>query len=110
MAVGGFDQPFDLGAVQTLHRSAALAWSFQTELAACLFDHMLGLVVGQVMLPPKLGRLSSDIAQGVRFMVLTANLTAPGSGFAARHDSGYAKKFGVCSFCEQPFRATILNI
>ena len=46
MAIGGFDQPFDLGAIQSFHRSAALARRFQGEFPSCLFDDVFGLVVG----------------------------------------------------------------
>jgi hypothetical protein len=63
MAIGGFNQPFDFGAIQSFYGSSALARSFETEFAARLFDYMLGLVVGQVMLAPKLDRLAGDILQ-----------------------------------------------
>ena len=82
MDIGGFDKPF--------YRPAAFAWCFQPEFPACLFDHMLGLVVAQVVLAPELGRFSSDFPQGVRFLVLTANFLIPGTGKTAWHDSEYA--------------------
>ena len=59
-AIGGFDQPFDLVAVQTFHRPAALARRFQTEFTARLFDDMFGLVIIQVMFAPELGCLAGD--------------------------------------------------
>ena len=64
--IGGFDQPFDLGSVQPFYRPAAFAWCFQPEFPACLFDHMLGLVVAQVVLAPELGRFSGDFPQGFK--------------------------------------------
>ena len=100
MAVSGFDQPFDLGAIQSFDRPAALARRFQPQFTARLFDHVFGLVISQVMLAPNLGRLKGGIAQGVRFLVLTANFVVPGTGFAALRIPGYAGKFAVCSFCE----------
>ena len=45
MAVGGFDQPFDLVALQMFHRPAALARRFQTEFTPRLFDDVFGLVI-----------------------------------------------------------------
>ena len=60
MAIGGFDQPFDLVTVQTFHRPAALARRFQTEFMARLFDDVFGLVIIQVMLAPELGCLAGD--------------------------------------------------
>ena len=62
------------------------------------------------MLAPKFGCLSGDISQGVRSLVLTANFTAPGTGFLAWHVLGYAGKFAVCSFCEQWMLSAIISI
>ena len=90
MDIGGFDKPFDLDPLQPFYRPAAFAWCFQPEFPACLFDHMLGLVVAQVVLAPELGRFSSDFPQGVRFLVLTANFLIPRTGKTAWHDSEYA--------------------
>ena len=101
MAIGGFDQPLNLGAIQSFHRPAAFAWRCQPQLMTRLFDNVFGLVISQVVFAPKLGCLTGDIPQGVRFLLLTANFMAPGTGFAAWHAPAYARKFGVCSFCEQ---------
>jgi hypothetical protein len=43
MAIGGFDHPFDLGAIQSFHRPAALARRCQPQLTARLF-HTVCLV------------------------------------------------------------------
>lgn len=70
MVVGTFDQALDLDAVQSFHGSTTLSWGLDAEFAAGLFNHMLGLVIGQVMLPPKLGRLPGDLGQRVRSMLI----------------------------------------
>ncbi len=89
MDIGGFDQLFDLDPVQSFHRPAAFACRFQPKVPACLFDHMLGLVVAEVVLAPELGCFSGNFPHGVRFLVLTANFLLPGTGSAAWHASAY---------------------
>ena len=61
MAIGGFDHPFDLGAIQSFHRPAALARRCQPQLTARLFHTVFSLVISQVVFAPKLGGLTGDI-------------------------------------------------
>src|SRR4051795_11214305 len=50
------DQPFHFRFVKTVYRSPASPWRLQFETPACLLHHVLGLVIRQMVLPPKLGR------------------------------------------------------
>jgi hypothetical protein len=71
------------------------------RLATVLFNQMPGLADGQTMFAPQLGRLSGGPRVKSSLPAFDRDFPVPGKEMSGTwHDSDYAKKFGVSSFCE----------
>src|SRR5215471_18783170 len=90
MSISRLDEAFDLGTIQAVHGPAAFLWRLKSECAASPFDDVLGLIVSQVILAPKLGGLVGDLPDRSRVLVLTANFRAVAGVLVGWHASAYA--------------------
>ena len=70
--VNGVDQALHLESVESLHRASPYSRGAQAEFSSCLFDHLFGLVVAEVVLLPELDGFEDYPGEGFRFIGLTA--------------------------------------
>ena len=74
VAVGVIDEPLHLGPVQAFHRAGPGRRRGQADPAAHLLDHVLGLVIAEVVLAPETRGLADhlgEVRSGWRFWFLT---------------------------------------